>query len=65
MTIKKKDNFTTFAKAIAKYIKSIGGSALVVGGVKIGQEFGALKYNYYIQIGITGKPPKSKIKLIK
>ena len=60
-----KDNFTPFAKAVAKYIKSMGGSAVVVGGVQIEQEFGSLKYNYFIRIGITGIKPTKKQSPIK
>jgi len=58
--MKKKDEFNILAEAIGKYIKSLGSSALVVGGVKIGQEVGALKFNYFIQVGITGKLPTKK-----
>lgn len=54
---KEKDNFTPLAKAIDKYIRSIGGTAVVIGDVKIGQEVGSLKFNYFIQVGITGKKP--------
>ena len=52
--------FDAMAVAIGKYIKAIGGTAVVVGGVKVGQEWGSAKYNYFIQIGITGKMPEKK-----
>lgn len=50
--------FEKIVKPLAKYIELLGGSAVLIGGVKIGQEFGAQKYNYFIQIGMTGKMPK-------
>lgn len=52
--------FRAMADSIAKYIEGRGGSAIVIGGVKVGKEFGALRYNYFIKIAITGKMPKSK-----
>lgn len=61
--MKKKSNRPEFDKmcmAIAEYIKSMGGSAVVVGNVGIGQEVGALKFNYFIKVGITGKIPTKK-----
>ena len=56
--------FDNMARAIARYIKGICGSAAVGGVVKIGKEPNSLKYNYFIQVGITGKlPPEAEKKL--
>lgn len=49
--------FEAMAVAIGKYIKAMGGNAVLVGGVSIGQNPDALKYNYFIKVGITGKKP--------
>jgi hypothetical protein len=57
---KKVDKYMVLYKAIAKYIESVGGTAVVVGGIKIGQEWGARKFNYFIQIPITGVMPTFK-----
>lgn len=57
---KEAEAFDVMAKAIIKYVEAMGGTALVVGGVSIGQEPGALKYNYFIQVNITGKKPTKK-----
>lgn len=58
----KKNNkaFDEMANAIANYIKSMGGTAVVVGSVGMGKEVGALKFNYFIKINITGKMPTKK-----
>ena len=56
---KKIDPYLPLYKALAKYIKSIGGSAVLVGGISIGQEWDWAKYNYFVRIKVTGKiPPK-------
>ena len=61
MKLDKRDcTFNRMASSLIKYIETLGGTALVVGGIKIGQEIGALKFNYFIQIGITGKMPTKK-----
>lgn len=52
--------FEKMAIAIAKYIKTMGGTAVIVGGVGVGKEIDALKHNYFIKIGITGKMPTEK-----
>lgn len=49
--------FDAMAEAIGRYIKAMGGAAVVVGGVGIGQKPGARKYNYFIQVDFTGTPP--------
>ena len=58
--MKKPSNKTTdlMYQAIAKYIGETGGSAVVIGGVSVGQNPGSLKMNYFIQIDITGEIPK-------
>lgn len=56
-TKESRDAFYTIAVAVAKYIKIMGGTALIVGGVGIGQDIGAKKFNYFIRIDITGKKP--------
>lgn len=57
---KGKKEFEVMAKAVAGYIKSMGGTAVVVGGVSVGEDFGSRKYNYFIQIAITGMKPTEK-----
>lgn len=52
--------FNSMAESICAYIESMGGTAVVVGGVKVGQEIGAMKYNYFIQVGVTGKMPTKR-----
>lgn len=47
--------FNEMAVAIGKYIKAMGGEAMVVGGIEIEQ--GLRKFNYTLRIGITGKQP--------
>lgn len=49
--------FDKMAIAIGEYIKTMGGTAVVVGGVSIGQEIGSLRHNYFIKVGITGSIP--------
>lgn len=64
MTKKEKDKrFANMARALGSYIESLGGTAAVVGGVSVGQHLGALKYNYFVQIDVTGiKPVPAKKK---
>lgn len=59
--MKKKDQkaFDDMARALGKYIETMGGSASLVGSVSIGQTLKAHKYTYFIQIDIIGKKPKS------
>ena len=61
MKQKKSDKvYNNMAKAVAEYIMSMGGSAIVIGGVAIGKDPSSLKYNYFIQIKITGKMPTKR-----
>lgn len=60
---KKLDSHTAFdamARALAAYIESMGGKAVVVGGVSVGKMAGSLDYNYFVQINVTGKMPNKK-----
>ena len=52
--------FDSMARALGRYIKCLGGSALVVSGTGVGKNPGSLKYNYFIQFDITGKMPTKK-----
>ena len=59
--IKKTDRaFYKMAKAVAEYIKEMGGSAIVVGDVSVGKREGSRKFNHFIQINFTGKAPTKK-----
>ncbi len=64
MKLKKLDKsasaFDKMALAIAKYIETMDGTAVIVGGVGIGQDIAARKFNYFIKVGITGKMPTKK-----
>ena len=53
--------FEGMAHALARYIKGLGGTAVVVGGVSVGKHIGAREFNYFVQIDITGKMPTKKI----
>lgn len=48
--------FDAMARAVARYIKAMGGHAVVIGGVGV-QERPPLKMNYTLHIDFTGKPP--------
>ncbi len=52
--------FDKMATALAEYIESLGGKALVLGGTGVWQEPGDGKYNYWIRFKVTGKMPKER-----
>jgi hypothetical protein len=56
---KKPSDATTQAMylAVAKYIKELGGSAAVIGGVSVMKKPEDLKFNYSLVINITGQSP--------
>ena len=57
----KKDATDKLYAAVASYIKSRGGSAVVIGGISIIRWPGEQKYNFTLGVGITGKIPTVEI----
>lgn len=56
---KTKKAFDNMAMAISEYLKAMGGSAVVVGGVSV--EEGNLKNKFTLRVGIVGKKPIKKL----
>jgi hypothetical protein len=54
--------FDRAAIAIGAYIKTLGGSAVVISGTTVGRELAAAKFKYFIQFSVIGRmplPPKT------
>lgn len=49
--------FKEMAYSLGKYIESLGGTAVVIGGTSSGKEVNSPKNKYFIKIGIVGKRP--------
>lgn len=49
-------------EAVRDYIESKGGSVVVIGGIQIIQMPDDLKYNWGLNVRITGKKPTNPIK---
>lgn len=56
-----KKAFDKMAKAVAAYVKSMGGSAVVVGPIGMGRDSDELRFNYYLKVHITGVQPTKKL----
>lgn len=53
----KREKLPDFLQQVADYIESIGGRAVVVGGIRIAQR-PPLKFNYTLEIDFTGHAPQ-------
>ena len=52
-----KDDIDTLYEAVRAYIENRGGSVVVIGGVQIVQMPDDLKFNWGLNIRVTGKKP--------
>lgn len=52
--------FSELAQAVGTYIKAMGGTALVVGGISLEHDAKSLKNNFVLRIHFTGKAPTKK-----
>ena len=57
MKFKRDKKLDRLYDAAADYIKSVGGTPVVIGGVSISQDPSALKFNFQLVINWTGKLP--------
>ena len=61
MAKRKRDSFDIMAEAIAKHMREQGWEIMVLGKTEVRQCPSALKYNYELVFGFTGKQlPKEK-----